>query len=760
MKFREFLQENKEKHAVLAYGRMNPPTTGHEVLVNKVKDVADKVGGTHHIVLSHSQDKAKNPLSSKQKLKHAKRFFPKTNLSVASKEHPTIIDHAEKLHKQGVTHLHVVAGGDRVPEFHKLLHKYNGTQEGARYNFKKITVHQAGERDPDAEGVAGMSASKMRGHAAAGKFHQFKKGIPKHVPEHHAQELYNDVRKSMQVKEESESRIPKKEGQPDKSNKHSDLYTDEDPKGTIHGLKFATPEDAKASVSKIKSSGRSHAHKIQAAIAMEQRARVMGKTSAAGIYRSFINSMKEKTKNVNERFESILEEGVHDKGIFKAVFLVGGPGSGKDYVLKKTLDGHGLTEINSDKALEYLSSKDTSDKKDKVRSKAKDITEVKQKLAFDGRNGIIINGTGDDYEKIADIKKKLDAIGYESSMIMVNTADDVSANRNVERGQNGGRAVPENVRKQKWQAVQESRPKLAKLFGDNYVEFDNSEDLRQSPPETVKAKTEEMDEIFKQIQKFIGKPPKNEAAQDWVTGELSKKDTMPINKTIPHPESGGVDKAKEMGLEYYGFGRYGKNNKITMRVVHGSLVPVEKIEQRIETFKNKQKKVDVKTKPKKKINEQFQHFLNEDTYDNQNNSMVAVYGYTKDNGNVSTKSRTNSGLFKPTQKDTAAKKTLQPENQTVTREETEHSRPKITLTKIRESWGKKTESIDKGIESGLSMASAGENFSRGLTKTKAVKKPLEELTGDETGASIGAQKEDELKKNGISLTSFKKRNYV
>jgi len=667
MKFKEFLQENKEKHAVLAYGRMNPPTTGHEVLVNKVKDVADKVGGTHHIVLSHSQDKAKNPLSSKQKLKHAKRFFPKTNLSVASKEHPTIIDHAEKLHRQGVTHLHVVAGGDRVPEFHKLLHKYNGTQEGARYNFKKITVHQAGERDPDAEGVAGMSASKMRGHAAAGKFHHFKKGIPSHVPEHHAHELYNDVRKGMGVKE-----------------------------------------------------------------------------------------------SLDIEFERVyhLYEGVHDKGIFKAVFLVGGPGSGKDYVLKKTLDGHGLTEINSDKALEHLSGKDSSDKKDKVRSKAKDITEVKQKLAFDGRNGLIINGTGDDYEKIADIKKRLDAIGYESSMIMVNTADDVSANRNVERGQNGGRAVPENVRKQKWQAVQESRPKLAKLFGDNYVEFDNSEDLRQSPPETVKAKTEEMDEIFKQIQKFIGKPPKNEAAQDWVTGELSKKDTMPINKTIPHPESGGVDKAKEMGLEYYGFGRYGKNNKITMRVVHGSLVPVEKIEQRIETFKNKQSKVDVKTKPKKKINEQFQHFLNEDTYDNQNNSMVAVYGYTKDNGNASTKSRTNSGLFKTTQKDTAAKKTLQPENQTVTREETEHSRPKITLTKIRESWGKKTESIDKGIEPGLSMASAGENFSRGLTKTKAVKKPLEELTGDETGASIGAQKEDELKKNGISLTSFKKRNYV
>jgi hypothetical protein len=221
-----------------------------------------------------------------------------------------------------------------------------------------------------------------------------------------------------------------------------------------------------------------------------------------------------------------------------------------------------------------------------------------------------------------------------------------------------------------------------------------------------------------------------------------------------------------MGLEYYGFGRYGKNGKVTMRVVHGSLVPVEKIEQRIETFKNKQSKVDVKTKPKKKINEQFQHFLNEDTYDNQNNSMVAVYGYTKDNGNASTKNRTNSGLFKTTQKDTAAKKTLQPENQTVTREQTEHSRSKITLAKIRESWGQKTESIDKGIEPGISMAGAGESPARDMgeklsKRGKATQVlPIKELTGDETGASIGDQKEDELKKKGISLLTFKKRNFV
>ena len=99
---------------------------------------------------------------------------------------------------------------------------------------------------------------------------------------------------------QEDARIPKKPGQPDKSDKHSDLYTDEDPKGTIHGLKFATTQDAKESVSKIKNSGRSHAHKIQAAIAMEQRARVMGKAEAAGVYRGFINSMKKKTKDMRE----------------------------------------------------------------------------------------------------------------------------------------------------------------------------------------------------------------------------------------------------------------------------------------------------------------------------------------------------------------------------------------------------------------------------------------------------------------------------
>ena len=96
-------------------------------------------------------------------------------------------------------------------------------------------------------------------------------------------------------------RIPRKKGQPAGSKKHSDLYTDENPKGTIKGLKFATVADAKASVTKIRNSGRAHAHKIQAAVAMEQRARAAGKTSAAAVYRRYINSMKKKTKQKSKK---------------------------------------------------------------------------------------------------------------------------------------------------------------------------------------------------------------------------------------------------------------------------------------------------------------------------------------------------------------------------------------------------------------------------------------------------------------------------
>ena len=824
MKFREFIAENTEKHAVMAFGRMNPPTTGHEVLVHKVKSVAKQVGGSHHIVLSHSQDAAKNPLTAAQKVKHAKRFFPDTNISLATKDEPNFLTQAAKLHKQGVTHLHMVAGSDRVAEYHKLLHKYNGTHEGALFNFKKITLHNAGARDPDAEGTSGMSASKMRSHATSNNFDDFKQGIPKHVPEHHAKELFRDVRKGMQIKEESEPRIPKKEGQPDKSDKHSDLYTDEDPKGTIQGLKFATTEDAEESVRKIKSSGRPHAHKIQAAIAMEQRAKVMGKASAAAVYRSFINSMKEKTKDVNEEFE-ILLEGVHDQGIFKVIFLAGGPGSGKDYVMNNTLDGQGLTEINSDKALEFLMDKeglnktmpaDETEKRNLVRGRAKNITELRQQLALLGRNGLIINGTGDDVVKTKKIKDQLEKLGYESSMLLVNTRDDISAQRNIERGQRGGRAVPEPIRKEKWDNVQYARTEYAKMFGANYSEFDNSEDLRQADPETVKAKKDELLSLFNKFREFVATPPQTQESQFWTANELDKKDSLPIPKggaeQLPPSNDETSSEASRLGLQYYGFGRYGKNGKVTHRSVHGQLIMVNKevaqqpkipissssgtkptpVKEATEDLKKDKMLKDsngklrifmLRTSAAKEAHQKngtilkykngYIVKLNEET-ENVNISKKSIYnedtggintaftetigsGTTSSTGTIGT-GRTiaehrASGSFTRTSADTST--------ETDTRTE-ETTRSKLTLAEIRTRQKEKIiESIDKGIEPGLSMAASGENLGRsGLTRTKLLKKPLEELTGDETGASIGDQKEGELKRVGINLNTFKSKKFV
>jgi len=725
MKFRDFLEEQKEVHHVMAFGRMSPPTTGHEVLVNKVKDVAKSVGGSHSVVLSHTQDKDKNPLSSANKLKHAKRFFPDTNLSTSSKESPTFLSHAAELHKKGVTHLHMVAGSDRVAEYKKKLAQYNGTGEGKLYNFKKITVHSAGHRDPDAEGTSGMSASKMRGHAASGNFKEFKKGIPAHVPEHHAKEMFSDVRKGMQVKEETE---------------------------------------------------------------------------------------------LDVLFEEILYEGVHDKGIFKAVFLAGGPGSGKDYVLDNTLAGHGMTEINSDKAFEYLLDKEKLDKRmpdneeeqrNAVRDKAKSMTELRQRLALQGRNGLVINGTGDDFDKIKRIKEKLEALGYETSMLMVNTADEVSKTRNVERGQRGGRTVPEDKRKEKWDAAQKARPKLAELFKDNYVEFDNSEDLRSAHPDVVKGKKDEMTTHFKNFQKFISKPPKNDIAKEWVASQLGNKDTLPTKSVAPetmHPsnkDSKATEQARQLGLTYFGFGRWGKGGVITHHVVHGSLVANE-VEKR---GQNVVQVPQTKTIEKvKKVNEEFQSFLNEESKvdlhpsklmkDNNgkvrtfmirrnaakeahtHNGMVhkAEKGYVvkiKENEDVKStsqffKNENEIGRISQSGSSTRTNTGTSGENGRSFYEET-GSRKKITLSEIR-TRQKEINEIDAGIEPGLSMASSGENVSRGLDRSMVTsgvkynrdpkKKTIKELTGDETTMSTGDKKEDELKKVGINLSSFKAKKFV
>jgi len=200
------LEATGEKKVVMAFGRMNPPTAGHAKLVDKVKSVAKSEGADHSIRLSHSQDSKKNPLSSEQKLTHAQRMFPGTNLSSSHSGSPSYLSHAAELHKKGYKHLVMVAGEDRAKQYHDTLHQYNGKfdAQGNGFHFKSIKVVSAGHRDPDAEGTEGISASKMREHAKTGNFKDFHKGLPKGTAAAHAQALFHDVRAGMKLKEEQE----------------------------------------------------------------------------------------------------------------------------------------------------------------------------------------------------------------------------------------------------------------------------------------------------------------------------------------------------------------------------------------------------------------------------------------------------------------------------------------------------------------------------------------------------------------------------
>ena len=193
-----------EVHHTMAFGRMNPPTAGHEKLVQHMHDTAKKFGGDHTLVLSGSQDttpadkkKGKNPLSPEQKLKHAKNAFPGTNITVADKTKPTLLHQAAALHDQGVTHLHFAGGEDRRP-MAELLKKYNGVK-GAHgyYNFKDISFENAGKRDENAKGVEGVSGTKLRGLASAGKKEEFHSHLSSQMKPEHKDALYNDLRKAM-----------------------------------------------------------------------------------------------------------------------------------------------------------------------------------------------------------------------------------------------------------------------------------------------------------------------------------------------------------------------------------------------------------------------------------------------------------------------------------------------------------------------------------------------------------------------------------
>ena len=182
------------KTIAFTFGRFNPPTIGHEKLIRKVKSVR---ANDHKIYLSRSEDSKKNPLSPQQKLAYMKKMFPSHARNIEINRTNMILDIATNLHNKGYTEIFMVVGSDRVREFETILNKYNDVQSRhGYYNFDNINVLSAGERDPDAEGATGMSASKMRAAASANDLQAFKRGLPTGV---NAGDLMKDVRKGMRI---------------------------------------------------------------------------------------------------------------------------------------------------------------------------------------------------------------------------------------------------------------------------------------------------------------------------------------------------------------------------------------------------------------------------------------------------------------------------------------------------------------------------------------------------------------------------------
>ena len=201
--FKSYLIE-EERTVFFTFGRMNPPTTGHEKLMNELAKKSGK--HSYRVYLSQSVDKKKNPLDYGTKVKTVRKFFPKHARQVMlDKKVKNVFDAVTEIYNDGYKNVSMIVGSDRVNEFTVLLKKYNGVKgRHGLYNFKKINVISAGDRDPDADDVSGMSASKMREAASDGDFTKFSQGLPRNVSNSDAKKVYNEVRRGMGLREQKE----------------------------------------------------------------------------------------------------------------------------------------------------------------------------------------------------------------------------------------------------------------------------------------------------------------------------------------------------------------------------------------------------------------------------------------------------------------------------------------------------------------------------------------------------------------------------
>ena len=223
---------------------------------------------------------------------------------------------------------------------------------------------------------------------------------------------------------------------------------------------------------------------------------------------------------INEVITQPLEEGPNDPHIFKAVFMAGGPGSGKSYVARKMLSGTGLKTVNSDEIYEYLMHKKNMDMSDpqtiaspqgqEVRDKAKDLTQKRRGHFLDGRLGVIIDGTGKDVAKVKKDSEALKSLGYDTMMIMVNTSLEQATRLNKQRA----RRIPDEMVTKMWNTVQQNLMQFQQVFGAaNFHVVDNT--LGQEN----KDREDNFNTVYKNVQKFLNSPPNSRQSKAWLADQ-------------------------------------------------------------------------------------------------------------------------------------------------------------------------------------------------------------------------------------------------
>ena len=413
------------KKVTFTFGRFNPPTTGHALLVKKLKGLGR--GGDVLLFSSHSRDNIKNPLPHKVKVKYLRKFFGKI---VVDANVRTVFEIANELHKRNYTHVNMVVGSDRVKEFENLLKKYNGVKaRHGYYKFEEINILSAGERDPDADDVSGMSASKMRMFAEKGDLASFTEGVPSRN-KRDAEALYKDVRKGM------------------------------------------------------------------------------------GIIESYMPQYM---------IEDLITEGVYDPGVFKAVFLMGGPGSGKSTVVDKlSLKALGLRLVNTDRAFENGLKKagltldlrgKSDDEYSGIRDKAKKITGMQMDRYIEGRLGMIFDTTAANKSKIVKYKEMLDKLGYEYKMVFVNASLENALARNQMRS----RKLRDDIVTNDWNNAQKNMREFSKLFGKDFIEIRNDDDMKTLDKKALS--------LYRKMLSWTSRFPSNKIANKWRETELLKKKT-------------------------------------------------------------------------------------------------------------------------------------------------------------------------------------------------------------------------------------------